>query len=68
MCELFGVSVEHPIRLRFGWESFALHGSRRAGNPDGWGVAYFAQRDVLLLREPGSAAGSPMVKFLAPPA
>lgn len=65
MCELLGVSVEQPIRLRFGWESFALHGSSRAGNPDGWGVAYFAQRDVLLLREPGPAAGSPMVEFLA---
>ena len=71
MCELLGVSVEQPIRLRFGWEDFALHGSRRAGNPDGWGVAYFAHRDVLLLREPGPAAESPMVNFLAqhaPPA
>lgn len=65
MCELLGVSVEHPIRLRFGWESFALHGSHRAGNPDGWGVAYFADRDVLLLREPGPAVDSPMVEFLA---
>ncbi len=65
MCELLGVCVEQPVRLSLGWEEFALHGSRRAGNPDGWGVAYFAHRDVLLLREPGPAAESPMVKFLA---
>ena len=65
MCELLGVCVEHPVRLRLGWEKFALHGSRRGGNPDGWGVAYFAHRDVLVLREPGPAATSPMVTFLA---
>ena len=53
------------MRLSLGWEEFALHGSRRGGNPDGWGVAYFAHRDVLLLREPGPAAESPMVTFLA---
>jgi glutamine amidotransferase len=65
MCELLGVSVEEPIRLRFGWDSFARRGSREGGNPDGWGVAYFARRDVLLLREPEPAAESPMVRFLA---
>lgn len=65
MCELFGVSVEEPIRLRFGWDSFARRGSREGGNPDGWGVAYFARRDVLLLREAEPAADSPMVRFLA---
>ena len=65
MCELLGVCVQHPVRLSLGWEEFVLHGSRRVGNPDGWGVAYFAQRDVLLLREPGPAAESPMVTFLA---
>jgi DNA-binding transcriptional LysR family regulator len=35
MCELLGVSVEQPIRLRFGWEDFVQHGSHRAGNPEG---------------------------------
>ncbi len=65
MCELLGVCVEQPVRLKFGWQEFALHGSRQRGNPDGWGVSYFAHHDVLLLREPGPAAESPMVKFLA---
>ena len=65
MCELLGVCVEHPVRLRLGWEEFALRASHTDSNPDGWGVAYGAHRDVLLLREPGPAAESPMVKFLA---
>ena len=34
MCELLGVCVEQPVRLSLRWEEFALHGSRRAGNPD----------------------------------
>jgi len=65
MCELLGVCVEQPVRLSLGWEEFALHGSRQGGNPDGWGVAYFAHRDALVLREPRPAATSEMVKFLA---
>ena len=65
MCELLGVCVEQPVRLRLGWDEFALHGSHQGGNPDGWGVAYFAGRDALLLREPEPAAASAMVKFLA---
>jgi len=65
MCQLFGISVSDPIRLRFGWEEFARRGSEDGGNPDGWGVAYFDDREVLLLREPRPAADSPLVRFLA---
>lgn len=64
MCELLGISVREPVRLRFGWDDFVRRGSRDAGNPDGWGVAYFGRRDVLLLREPKPAAESPMVRLL----
>ncbi|MFC1665430.1 class II glutamine amidotransferase [Pseudomonadota bacterium] len=64
MCQLLGVSVSETIRLRFTWEQFARRGSVDGGNPDGWGVAYFGKRDVLLLREPGPAVGSPLVRFL----
>lgn len=41
-----------------------MRGSEEGGNPDGWGVAYYEGADVMLLREPVPAAGSPMVKFL----
>jgi glutamine amidotransferase len=64
MCQLLGLSSSDPIRLKFGWESFAMRGSEAGGNPDGWGVAYFEDADVMLLREPVPAAESPMVQFL----
>lgn len=64
MCQLLGVSVSQPIRLRFAWEQFARRGSGDGGNPDGWGIAYYDDRDVLLLREPRPAADSPLVRFL----
>lgn len=64
MCQLLGLSSSNPIRLTFSWESFATRGSAEGGNPDGWGVAYFAGADVTLVREPAPAAESPMVQFL----
>jgi glutamine amidotransferase len=64
MCQLFCISASKPIQLKFSWEAFARRGSQDGGNPDGWGVAYFDDRDVLLLREPGPAADSPLVRFL----
>lgn len=64
MCQLLGLSSSDPVRLTFGWESFVQRGSREGGNPDGWGVAYFSDKDVTLLREPEPAANSPMVQFL----
>ncbi len=64
MCQLLGLSSSSPIRLTFNWESFIGRGSKKAGNPDGWGVAYFEGSDALLLREPEPAITSPMVQFL----
>ena len=64
MCQLLGLSSSDPVRLTFNWESFVLQGSQEGGNPDGWGVAYFAGADATLLREPAPAAESPMVQFL----
>jgi glutamine amidotransferase len=65
MCQLLGLSSSDPIRLTFSWESFVLRSSQEGGNPDGWGVAYFSDVDVMLLREPAPAEKSPMVQFLS---
>jgi hypothetical protein len=54
MCQLLGVSVEEPIRLRFGWDSFARRGSQEVRVPrNGRGQhARAAGGDVLeLVRE-----------------
>ena len=64
MCQLLGISSKEPVRLGFGWQAFARRGSEQAGNPDGWGIAYRHDGDVLLLREPRPAIDSPLVRFL----
>ena len=65
MCQLLGLSSSDPIRLTFNWKNFVMHGSHHAGNPDGWGVAYYEGVDAMLLREAEPAAESSMVQFLS---
>ncbi len=64
MCELFAVSTSQPIRLYCSLNEFAKHGGRSHVNRSGWGIAYYQDKDVLLVREALPAAGSPWVEFL----
>lgn len=64
MCELFGVSTSQPVRLHCSLEEFAQHGGRSHVNRSGWGVAYYEDNDVLLVREPCPAAESSWIGFL----
>lgn len=64
MCELFGVSTSQPVRLYCSLEEFAKHGGRSHVNRSGWGVAYYEDNDVLLVREALPAAESSWIGFL----
>lgn len=64
MCELFGVSTSQPVRLFCSLDEFSKHGGGSHVNRSGWGIAYYQERDVLLIREALPAAGSPWVNFL----
>ncbi len=69
MCELFAVSSARPARVRLRFAEFATHGARRepggvAGNPDGWGAAYFDGVDAHVLREPVPAVRSAFARVL----
>ncbi|MEX3008720.1 class II glutamine amidotransferase [Hoeflea sp. TYP-13] len=64
MCELFGVSTSKPVRLYCSLEEFAKHGGRSHVNRSGWGVAYYEDNDVLLIREALPASQSPWIEFL----
>ena len=64
MCELFGVSTSQPVRLYCSLDEFAKHGGRSHVNRSGWGVAYYEDNDVLLIREALPAAQSPWIGFL----
>jgi len=64
MCELFAMSSRIPTEVRFSFEAFSRRGGLGGRNKDGWGVAYYQENDIRLLKEPAPAADSACVRFL----
>lgn len=64
MCELFAMSSRYPTTVGFSLETLARRGGYDGPHKDGWGVAYFEDRDVFLLRESSPAAESGLVRFM----
>ena len=64
MCELFAMSSRYPTSVGFSLETLARRGGREGQHKDGWGVAYFEDRDAFLLRESSPAAESGLVRFM----
>lgn len=64
MCELFAMAGRHPTDVRASLEAFARRGGPDGRQKDGWGVAYYVDRDVRLVKEPHPAADSACVRFL----
>jgi len=68
MCELLTISSQYPANMGFSFKRLASHSQNCDNdifsNPDGWGVAYYDENDVTLLREPQSANNSELVHFI----
>ena len=64
MCELFAMSSRLPTEVRFSLETFSSRGGLAGRNKDGWGLAYYVDGDVRLVKEPEPAAGSACVRFM----
>ena len=64
MCELFAMCSRLPADVTISLSSLALHGNPAGPNHDGWGVAYYDQRDVRMMKEAGSATESACVQFI----
>lgn len=64
MCELLGMSSRYPARLTSSLMSLAAHAGDTSRNRDGWGIAFYDERDVALFREAGQASESPLVQLL----
>lgn len=64
MCELFAMSSRYPTSVGFSLETLARRGGQDGPHKDGWGVAYFEDHDVFLLRESSPAAESGLVRFM----
>lgn len=53
MCELFGLSSQHPLAASaLPLAEFRSHGGDKADNPDGWGMAWHTGTDLQLEKEP----------------
>ena len=64
MCELLALSSDTPARLTVSLEALVAHGAAAGRTHDGWGVAFYQDRDVALFREPSAAGSSALVEFL----
>ena len=64
MCELFAMSSAEPATISFSLHELARHGGGTAPHKDGWGVAYYENNDVRLIRDTSCASKSPWIQFL----
>ncbi|MBO0750044.1 MAG: class II glutamine amidotransferase [Porphyrobacter sp.] len=70
MCELFAVSGDRPVVLRYQLRVFARHGGIEFRNRDGWGIMFAQEHDAYLFKEPAAASESPLERMVtahAPP-
>jgi glutamine amidotransferase len=61
MCELMGLSFAQPISAGFSIHEFAL---RSQDNADGWGLAWYPDQSVALIKEPLQWRASGTTRFL----
>ena len=64
MCELFAMSSRQPTTINFSLDALAKQGSSTGPYKDGWGVGYYEDNDVRLIREAGAAGQSDWVQFI----
>jgi len=64
MCELLAMSCRHPARLTSSLTALASHAQGISRNRDGWGLAFYQDRDVALYRGMEAADTSSLVQWL----
>lgn len=64
MCELFAMSTRYPSTVQLSLEEFSRHGGLSGPHKDGWGIAWYEDRDVRVVKETRPAAGSACVRFI----
>lgn len=64
MCELFGISSLNPTTAKFSLSEFARRGGDTGPHIDGWGICFFRDGDIALMREPEPSAHSPLLQFI----
>jgi predicted glutamine amidotransferase len=58
------MSSNVPATVTYSLEEFSRHGGLTGPHKDGWGIAYYSQGDVRLVKEPLPASDSACVRFV----
>ena len=64
MCELFAMSARQATTVSMSLEEFSRHGGLSGPHKDGWGIAWYDDRDIRLVKERDPAASSACVRFI----
>lgn len=64
MCELFAMSTRHPSTVALSLEEFSRHGGLSGPHKDGWGIAWYEDGDIRLIKEAFPASDSEHVRFV----
>ena len=59
------MSSRLPATITYSLEEFAQHGGLTGPHKDGWGIAYYGDRDARVIRDVDAAADSALVRFVA---
>ncbi len=54
----------HPATVRMSLEEFSRHGGLAGPHKDGWGVGYYEDGDLRLVKEPSAASDSACLRFI----
>jgi glutamine amidotransferase len=63
MCELFAMSSRGPATVTLSLSILAEHGGNTAPHKDGWGIAFYDEGDVRILKDTKGASHSQWVQF-----
>ena len=64
MCELFAMSSRQPATVNLSLGILAQHGGATGPHKDGWGIAYYEDGDVRLVKEKAAASRSDWIDFI----
>jgi len=64
MCELFAISSNHPTNVTFSLDEFSKHGGLMGPHKDGWGIAFYADKEAQIIKEASSASNSECLNFV----
>jgi len=59
------MSSRNPSTLNYSLHEFSKHGGLTHANKSGWGIAYYEDDDVFLVKEALPASASPLAKYIS---